>query len=106
MQTQSFKLVTIIAEPVLEHRITAELRALGASGFTVVEGRGSGSRGLHAAEIPGTNVRIETLVTASVADAIITHVSQHYFTDYGVIAFIADVAVIRGGKYDTPGPNA
>ena len=105
MQTQALKLVTIIAEPVLEHRITSELRALGASGFTVVEGRGSGSRGLHAAEIPGTNVRIETLVTSAVAEAIIAHVSHHYFADYGVIAFLADVAVIRGGKYHASPPT-
>ena len=40
MLTYPFKLVTIIAEPVLEPRITQELRKLGASGFTVVEGRG------------------------------------------------------------------
>jgi nitrogen regulatory protein PII len=50
MLTYPFKLVTIIAEPVLEPRITQELRKLGASGFTVVEGRGQGSRALHAAE--------------------------------------------------------
>lgn len=99
MQTQILKLVTIVAEPVLEHRLTSELRALGATGFTVVEGRGEGSRGLHAAEIPGTIIRIETLVAAPVASAIVDYVSRAYFTDYGVIAFVADVAVIRGGKY-------
>ena len=105
MQTQTLKLVTIVAEPVLESRITAELRALGATGFTVVEGRGEGSRGLHAAEIPGTIVRIETLVAAPVAAAIIDFMAEQYFTDYGVIAFVADVAVIRGGKYGAVDPS-
>ena len=49
MHTHPLKLITIIAEPVLEARITTELLALGATGFTVVDGRGEGSRELHAA---------------------------------------------------------
>ena len=99
MLTHSFKLVTIIAEPVLEARITQELRRLGATGFTVVEGRGQGSRALHAAEIPGINVRIETIVPPEVADRVVSYISTQYFTDYEVIAYLSDVAVVRGEKY-------
>lgn len=101
MLSHPFKLVTIIAEPVLEARITHELRQLGATGFTVVEGRGEGSRALHAAEIPGNNVRIETIVPAELADRIVEHLAATYFTDYEVIAYLADVAVVRGDKYRT-----
>ncbi len=101
MHTHPFKLVTIIAEPVLESRITQELRALGASGFTVIEARGEGSRAIHAAEIPGNNVRIETIVPNEVADRIVTFLASTYFTDYEVIAFLSDVAVVRGEKYRT-----
>lgn len=103
MRTHPFKLVTIIAEPVLAPRITHELRRLGATGFTVVEGRGEGSRALHAAEIPGINVRIETIVPPDVADAIIAHVAGSYFTDYEVIAYLSDVTVVRGDKYRSAG---
>jgi nitrogen regulatory protein P-II 2 len=99
MLTFPFKLVTIIAEPVLEPRITQELRRLGATGFTVVEGRGQGSRALHAAEIPGINVRIETIVPPEVAERIVDHIARSYFTDYEVIAYLSDVAVVRGDKY-------
>lgn len=105
MLSHSFKLVTIIAEPVLEGKITQELRQLGATGFTVLEGRGQGSRAIHAAEIPGNNVRIETIVSADVADRIIEHVAAAYFTQYEVIAYVADVQVIRGDKYRST-PNA
>ncbi len=101
MLTYPFKLVTIIAEPVLEPRITQELRKLGASGFTVVEGRGQGSRALHAAEIPGINVRIETIVPPDVAERIVLHVAKSYFNDYKVIAYLSDVQVVRGEKYTT-----
>ena len=105
MRTHSFKLVTIIAEPVLEPRITTELRRMGATGFTVVEGRGQGSRALHAAEIPGINVRIETIVPPEVAERIVEYIARTYFTDYEVIAYCSDVSVVRGEKYRTPDPR-
>ena len=101
MHTFPLKLITIIAEPVLEARITTELRALGATGFTVVDGHGAGSRARHAAEIPGVNVRIESIVTATVAGRIVEHIATQYFTDYSVIAYVSDVAVVRGAKYDS-----
>jgi nitrogen regulatory protein P-II 2 len=104
--THPLKLVTIIAEPVLEVRLTSELRAIGATGWTIVEGRGEGSRGIHAAEIPGVNIRIETIVSADVASRIVAHLATHYFTDYEVIAYVSDVAVVRTEKYvPTPKPT-
>lgn len=99
VHTHPLKLVTIVAEPVLEARITHELRSLGATGFTVVDGRGEGSRGLRAGEIPGLNVRIDTLVAADVAQRIISHIATQYFPSYAVIAWVSDVAVVRGDKY-------
>jgi len=100
VSTHLLKLVTIIAEPVLESRLTTELRQLGASGWNVSEGRGEGSRGIHAAEIPGVNVRIESIVTSDVADRIVEHMATHYFTNYGVIAYVTEVAVVRSAKYN------
>jgi nitrogen regulatory protein P-II 2 len=106
VHTHPLKLVTIVAEPVLEVRITTELRTLGATGFTVVDGRGAGSRALHAAEIPGVNIRIESIVTAAVAERIVAHIATQYFTDYSVIAYVSDVAVVRGEKYETASSTA
>ncbi len=93
------KMVVIVAEPVLEHRITAELRQLGARGFTVLDGRGEGTRGTHATDVPGENVRIEAIVPPEVADRVMEYVSEHYFAHYSVIAFVQDVAVARTAKY-------
>ena len=104
MHTHPMKLVTIIAEPVLEPRLAHDLKALGATGFSVVDGRGEGSRGLHATTIPGDNVRLETIVPAAVADRIVAHLTQHYFTDYAVVAYTTDVAVVRSEKYVPPAP--
>jgi len=99
MHTVPLKLVTIVAEPVLEERLVAELHGLGARGHTIMDSRGAGSRGMRASDPPGGGVRIETVVPAAVADRIMAHVAEHWFPHYAVIAFVADVHVVRGEKY-------
>jgi nitrogen regulatory protein P-II 2 len=93
------KLVTIVAEPVLESRLLAALKSLGASGYTVTEARGAGSRGTRMGEVPGEGRRIEVLVTPEVAHQILQHVSEQYFADFAVVAWSTDVEVLRGEKY-------
>lgn len=102
MNTVPLKEVTIIAEGLLEERLVRELRQLGARGYTVGEVRGEGSRGVRASEWEGHNVRIETLVSAEVADRILAHVAKHYFEHYAVVAYLSDVEVVRGEKYLKP----
>lgn len=99
MDTVALKLVTIVAEPVLEEQLTAELKRLGARGFTVTDSRGEGSRGIRASEVPGESIRIETVVSAAVADRVLAHVAKHYFPNYAVIAHVSTVEVVRGEKY-------
>lgn len=96
MHTVALKCITVVAEPVLEERLTEELRRLGATGFLVSDVRGDGSR---ASELPGAGVKIETLVSATVADRILECVATHYFPHYAVIAWVTDIAVVRGDKY-------
>ncbi len=99
MNTTPLKMVVIVAEPVLEPRLVAELHRLGATGFSIVDGRGEGSRHAHATDLPGANIRIEVIVSPVVADRIMEHVAQHYFTHFSFIAYLLDVAVARGAKY-------
>lgn len=99
METYPMKLVTIIAEAVIEHRLTADLRDLGAAGFTVVDGRGEGTRRRRASELPGANVRVEAVVSSDAGDRILAHLARHYFADYSLVAYVADVAVVRSEKY-------
>lgn len=99
MTQASLALVTIVAEPVLEDRIAGDLRRLGARGFTITEGRGEGSRGMRAGELPGLHVRIETVVPPERADAILAHIAERYFPHYAVIAWVSQVSVVRGEKY-------
>ena len=99
MQTVTLKLVTIVAEAVLGERLIADLKQLGAKGFTFTEARGEGSRHLRAGELPGDNVRIEAVVSEPVANIVLEHIAREYFSNYAVIAYVADVAVVRGEKY-------
>ena len=99
MRTVPLKRVTIVAEALLERRITADLARLGARGWTVLEARGSGSRGVRSGDVGGANVQIETLVTPTTAERIDAHVAEHYFENYAVIAYLDTVEVIRGEKY-------
>lgn len=99
MNTVAAKLVTIVAESVLEEQLVADVHALGARGHTVVASRGAGSRGMRASDPPGDGVRIEVVVSAGVAERILDHVASRYFPNYAVIAFVTDVQVVRGEKY-------
>ena len=99
MELVRLRLVTIIAEAVLERRLLPALAELGARGYTVAEVDGEGSRGVRAGDWEGPNLRIETVVSDPVAEAILAHLADHYFENYAVIAFVSDVEVVRGNKY-------
>lgn len=99
MHTVTLKLVTIVAERLFRERVQEELRKLGAKGFTVTDAVGHGSRGIHASQWEGRNVRIETVVSPEVADQIVEHVAERYFEHYAVIVWVQSVDVVRGDKY-------
>jgi nitrogen regulatory protein P-II 2 len=99
MHTRRLKLLTIVAESVLESHLTQDIRRFGATGFSIGEVRGEGSRGVRASEWEGSNVRIETIVAPETAEALLQHIAQTYFEHYAVIAYTTDVDVVRGEKY-------
>jgi hypothetical protein len=99
MQTTSRKLITIVAEALLEDRLLQEIQQLGAHGYTVTRASGRGTRGVWASDWEGANVRIEALVGSDVADRILTHLVESYFDLYAVVAYVQTVEVVRGDKY-------
>lgn len=99
MELTTVKLVTIIAEAVLEERLLHDLRHLGARGYTVGTVRGEGTRGIRASEWEGKSLRIETLVNAEVAEKILQHLATAYFPHFAVIAYAMDVQVVQGAKF-------
>lgn len=99
MDITTLKLVTIVAERILEDRLVREITHLGAKGYTITDARGRGSRGVRASEWAGPDIRIEMLVSPDVAERIMTHVADTYFEYYALIAFVQDAEVARGDKY-------
>ncbi len=99
VQTVVLKRVTIVAEAVLEQRLIALIRDCGAKGWTLLDCRGEGSRGVRASEWEGANVKLETLVASAVADTILARLVRDYFEHFAVVAYVQDVRVVRGDKY-------
>lgn len=99
MELTKMRMVTVVAETVLEEQICATLLKLGASGYTVVESRGHGSLGRQAGEIPGQSVRIETVIDEKIAEELVEGLKRDYFDHYSVACFLSDVFVVRRDKY-------
>jgi len=99
MQTSTMKLVTIVAEAVLEDELLKEVASSGSKGYTLDRVHGEGSRGVRASDWEGKNIKIETLVTQEVADKLLTVLAEKYFPHYAVVAYVKSVEVVRGDKY-------
>lgn len=91
--------VTIITESLLKDEVIELIRKHGSMGHTITKVEGEGSRGIHARDWEGRNVKIETLVSSEIADAIMENLSDEYFEDYAVIAWLVEVSVLRGEKF-------
>jgi len=99
MELKRLKLVTIVAESLLEKRLVEEIKRLGARGYTITPARGEGSRGIRSVDWEGQNIRLETIVSEEVALKILQKLQEEYFPHYAVIAYVENVEVVRGEKY-------
>lgn len=94
------KLLTIICETDIERKLSDDVMALGAHGYTVTEARGRGAHGERDASWgPAGNIRMEVICEAAVADAIAAHLRKTYFAHYSMVLYMADVEVLRDDKF-------
>ncbi len=100
MQTEALVLVTVVAEAVVEHRLVRDVAAAAAhmAGPSATHA-GQGSRGVRAGEFEGSNIRLETLVSAEVADRFLEVLARDYFPRYAVVAWTTSAQVVRAAKY-------
>lgn len=99
MQLQSLKLITIIAEEILKDRLVAKVQELGATGASYHRTQGVGSRSVRHNDMFGENIQMKIVCTQDVAEAILTYISHNYFDNYAIVAWLADVQVVRGSTY-------
>ena len=99
MNLVSRKLLTIVVETTIANRLTDDLIALGAKGFTSGLATGTGPKDSAANYIDGGNLRIETVVKDDVLERILEKLEASYFPNYSVTAWVTDVGVIRQDRY-------
>jgi nitrogen regulatory protein P-II 2 len=101
MQLYPLKLVTVVGEAVIMEDVAEKGIELGARGYTLTEVNGHGSRSARNVIVSSgaKTMKAEFVVPADVAVAILTHISHEYFEHYAIIAWLSDVAVVRGEQY-------
>ena len=94
MHTERRRLLTIVTEATLEHRLIRDIERLGALGYTIIDVRGKGSHGVRDSRWEGSgNIRVEIVCDAARADAIAGHLKESY-ENFAMILFIGDVDVL------------
>lgn len=99
MKLTELFLVTIITERIFRDEILEKVKELGATGYTLIDATGEGSRGVRASDWEGKNVKIEVVASKEVGNSIIDFIADVYFENYSVIAYAYPVSVVRGEKY-------
>ena len=99
MQLQTLKLVTVVAEEVLKDQLVRKVLELGATGASYHATEGIGSRTARHDDVFGENFQLKVVCPQDVAERILTYISNHFFDDYAIVAWIADVQVVRGSHY-------
>ena len=99
MNTTERQIVTIIAEAAVESRLIEDIKRLGAKGYSIGHVRGEGTTGRLLQDLNGPSVRLETVVTDVVADAILAHLAAEYFGRFAVVAWVAPARVLRSERF-------
>lgn len=107
MQLYPLKLVTVVGESVIMEDIAEQGIKLGATGYTMSEVNGHGSRSTRNVAMTGGSktMKVEFVVPMDVAQGILNHVSHEYFEHYACIAWLSDVSVMRGQQYVVEKPK-
>jgi len=93
------QLVTIIIEAAVEARLIADVKRLGAKGYSVGHVRGEGRSASHLQDLNGPSMRLETIVTEAIAEAILAHLEAEYFGRYAIVVWASPVSVRRPERF-------
>jgi nitrogen regulatory protein P-II 2 len=92
------RLVTVIAEAVIEERLLTDLRRWGVGGVTVVRAEGD-PFGSRVGDVAGAFLRIECVVGEEIAERVLIGLSERYFERFKVVAYDQVVRVVRAAKF-------
>ena len=95
MNTAIRQLVTIVSEAVVENKLIDDVKACGAKGYSLSHVRGEGVTGNRSLDLNGPSVRLETVVTDKVAEAILKMLAEKYFEKFATVAWVTPAHVAR-----------
>lgn len=104
MSQQASKLV-IVTEKILLKKIAKIIDAAGATGYTVVDAGGRGSRNIRSSGQPSlsdtqSNIKFEVLTrNRELAIKISDQVAAQFFDDYSGIAYICNAEVLHAHQF-------
>jgi nitrogen regulatory protein P-II 2 len=93
------KLIVVVIEAALEQRLSRDVMAKGAKGFTITHANGLGPRNQRAGDLEGGNIKLECVVTEEIANKILDLLSTNYFPHYACSAWMSDVQILRETRY-------
>jgi nitrogen regulatory protein PII len=102
------KKLVIVTEKILLKKVAAIITGAGATGYTVVETGGKGSRNVRSSEQPSvtdtqSNIKFEILTPdRDMAENIADQVAIKFFLDYAGIIYICDAEVLYGHSFCGP----
>ena len=100
LTTKKRTLFTVITEAVIEESLLSDFEKLGVRGYTILDARGRGSRGVRdGAYDLAANIRIEVICSRSLAESAIKHIQTHYYANYAMVAFLQDIEIFRPEKF-------
>ena len=100
MQPNKKILITIVTESSLESRLSKEFDKIGVLGYTIIDARGKGARGERNADWDAdSNIQVEVICSAAMADKIWELLKEKYFEDYAMITHSHEVLVLRPDKF-------
>ena len=103
--TQKASKLVIVTEKVLLKKIAKIIDEAGATGYTVVDAGGKGSRNVRSSGQPSvsdnfSNIKIEVLTRdRDMALKISDEVAAQFFDDYSGIAYLCDAEVLHAHKF-------
>ena len=103
--TQKASKLVIVTEKLLLKKIADIINECGASGYTVVDAGGKGSRNVRSSGQPTvsdtySNIKIEVLTrNRDIALKISDEVAAQFFDDYSGIAYICEAEVLHAHKF-------
>jgi nitrogen regulatory protein PII len=100
LQTERRTVLTVITESAIEKNLLRDLEQMGVRGYTIVDARGQGRRGVRTtAWGEAANIRIEVICTRALAEKVLEDFLARYYDNFAMVAYLQDVEIIRPDKF-------